>query len=164
MRDARDQGKILIIDDDISLLRLVKVALEANGFSVAAATNGAEGMQFFAAQSPDLVILDVMMPELDGRDVCVRLREQSAVPVLFLSGNCEVAARIEGLRLGATRLDQPCAPRTNRLTHGPSLRTLRRIGGHALTVGFRLRLYPTYRLPSYRPGGPARGSECPRAL
>jgi len=101
MNEATDQGRILVIDDERSLLNLVKTALEAHGFTVAVAEDGREGLRVFAAESPDLVVLDVMMPELDGRDVCVQLRERSAVPILFLTGNTEIASRIEGLSLGA---------------------------------------------------------------
>ena len=95
------QGTILIIDDDKGLLRLVEMALEAHGFEVKTALNGETGLELFQTDPPDLVVLDVMMPGMDGRMVCKRLRERSTIPILFLTARDQVQARVEGLTLGA---------------------------------------------------------------
>ncbi|MBN1875242.1 MAG: response regulator, partial [Anaerolineae bacterium] len=95
------QGKVLIIDDDRGLLRLVKMALEVYGFEVETAHSGQIGLELFQTAPSDIVVLDVMMPGMDGRDVCQKLRERSTVPILFLTARSQVQDRIEGLKLGA---------------------------------------------------------------
>ncbi len=101
MKDNAGQGKILIIDDDQGLLRLNELALRGHGFEVYTASDGKSGLEMFYRINPDLVILDVMMPDLDGLTLCRKIREHSQVPLLFLSARGHVQARVEGLRLGA---------------------------------------------------------------
>lgn len=101
LQEKSGQGKILVIDDDRGLVRLVQMALQARGFEVVTATSGLDGLERFRTELPDLVILDVMMPEMDGRAVCQSLREHSRVPILFLTAQGQIEARIEGLALGA---------------------------------------------------------------
>ncbi|MBN1486127.1 MAG: response regulator transcription factor [Anaerolineae bacterium] len=96
-----NKGKILVIDDDKGLLRLVGMTLKAHGFQVQTADSGQKGLELFQQEPVDLVILDVMMPGLDGRTVCQRIRERSTIPILFLTARGQVQDRVEGLMMGA---------------------------------------------------------------
>lgn len=93
--------KILIIDDDADLLILMRVALTAEGYTVATAPNGVEGLQRLLEHQPDLVLLDVMMPEMDGWETCKRIRAVSTVPIIFMTAKHGVEDKVEGLGLGA---------------------------------------------------------------
>ena len=97
----QNQGTILLIDDDQGLLRLIELSLKSRGFDVMKAHNGQLGLENFRMHSPDLVVLDVMMPGMDGHAVCQKLRERSTVPILFLTAQGDVEQRINGLTLGA---------------------------------------------------------------
>ena len=96
-----DGTQILVIDDDEKLCRLVRDYLQTFGYSVTAAHNGLTGLDVALKGSFDAVILDVMMPGLDGFEVLKRLRERSTVPVLILTGLGDEADRIIGLETGA---------------------------------------------------------------
>ncbi len=96
-----DGTQILVIDDDEKLCRLVRDYLQTFGYAVTAAHNGLTGLDVALKGSFDAVILDVMMPGLDGFEVLKRLRERSAVPVLMLTGLGDEADRIIGLEAGA---------------------------------------------------------------
>ena len=96
-----DGTQILVIDDDEKLCRLVRDYLQTFGYSVTAAHNGLTGLDVALKGSFDAVILDVMMPGLDGFEVLKRLRERSTVPVLMLTGLGDEADRIIGLETGA---------------------------------------------------------------
>ena len=105
-------GKILIVDDDDHIREVVRFALEKAGFDVHEARDGAEGLAMAKTHSPDLLILDVMMPEMDGTDVCRELRKTSNVPILFLSSRDEEIDRVLGLELGADDyVTKPFSPR-----------------------------------------------------
>lgn len=94
--------RVLVADDDPKILKVVGEALRQEGYSVTTATNGATALQLCRSQSPHLVILDVMMPEMDGLDVCARLRGAgSQVPILILSACGDETDRVVGFRLGA---------------------------------------------------------------
>lgn len=95
------QDTILVIDDDKGLLRLIEMTLQTRGFIVKTAVDGETGMEMFQQHPPDLIILDVMMPGMDGMEVCKKIREQSYVPIIFLSARGHVQSRIEGLVSGA---------------------------------------------------------------
>jgi two-component system KDP operon response regulator KdpE len=92
---------ILVIDDDKFLLKLIQRLLQPEGYSVFAATSGEEGLALFHQVAPDLVILDVMMPDLDGWEICRRLRETSAVPIIFLTAMNSEQNMVDGLVGGA---------------------------------------------------------------
>jgi len=94
-------GKILVIDDDVILLKLIRRSLEPLGFSIHTATSGEEGLALFPQLAPDVVILDVMMPGMDGWEVCQRLRQTSAVPIIFLTALDSVDDVVQGLIGGA---------------------------------------------------------------
>ena len=93
--------KILIADDEANIRRILETRLRMQGHDVASAENGAEALEIFRGFAPDLVVLDVMMPELDGFAVLERIRAQSEVPVILLTALSDVADRITGLQLGA---------------------------------------------------------------
>lgn len=94
-------SKILVIDDDEEIAQLVCLWIERKGYEAIVAKNGLEGLRELHRERPDLVILDVMMPEMDGWDVCQRIREISDVPIIFLTAKAETADKIMGLNLGA---------------------------------------------------------------
>jgi DNA-binding response OmpR family regulator len=103
---------ILIIDDDERLNRLLKRFLADFGFATVTATHPAEGLKLLQSKSPDLVILDVMLPEMDGFAVCKAIRTKSAVPVIMLTARGDVADKVVGLELGADDyLAKPFEPR-----------------------------------------------------
>ncbi|MGD9100532.1 MAG: response regulator, partial [Anaerolineae bacterium] len=93
--------KILIVDDDPSLLELAQYNLEAEGYRVIMAKDGVEGLRLAYAKRPDLLILDVMMPKMDGYQVCQRVREMSDVPIIMLTARGREEDIIKGLDLGA---------------------------------------------------------------
>jgi two-component system response regulator MprA len=94
--------RILVIDDDEKITSMLRRSLAFEGYSVTTAHNGTEGLKQMLAMEPDLVILDVMMPQMDGWEVCRRVREGgSSVPILMLTAKDEVSERVKGLDLGA---------------------------------------------------------------
>jgi OmpR family response regulator RpaB len=93
--------KILIADDEDNIRRILTTRLAMQGHEVIEAANGVEALELFRTQEPELVVLDVMMPELDGFAVLERIRAQSEVPVIMLTALGDVADRITGLELGA---------------------------------------------------------------
>lgn len=104
--------KILLADDDPRLRDLVSLALQRAGFSVITASDGSRALMHAAREAPDLVVLDVGMPEMDGFEVCRRLRATSQVPILFLTARDDEIDRIVGLELGADDyVTKPFSPR-----------------------------------------------------
>ncbi len=96
--------KILVVDDDPHALRLVSYTFEAEGYDVITASSGAEALARLASERPDLIVLDVMMPDMSGLEVCQRIRSDPAtarLPILMLSAKGQVADRVTGLRSGA---------------------------------------------------------------
>ena len=94
-------GNILVIDDDDTMVDLVRISLRRLGFSVTGASSGEEGLKVFGQVGPDLVTLDVLMPGMDGWEVCRRLRESSAVPIMFLTVMGAEEHVVRGLEEGA---------------------------------------------------------------
>ncbi|MEM7126786.1 MAG: response regulator transcription factor [Chloroflexota bacterium] len=92
---------ILLIDDDEFITEPTARRLTSRGYRVTVAHNGAEGLQIAATESPDLIILDIMMPVMDGWEVCRRIRETSVVPILMLTALNDEFDRVTGLELGA---------------------------------------------------------------
>jgi DNA-binding response OmpR family regulator len=92
---------ILLVDDEPSLRQLLTILLEEEGFSVITAQDGEEGLRLALEQRPDLVLLDIMLPRTDGREVCRRLREFSDVPIIMLTCLSEPTEKIERLQEGA---------------------------------------------------------------
>jgi DNA-binding response OmpR family regulator len=93
--------RVLVVDDDDDIRALVRTLLERTGVSVHDSANGREGLREFHAWRPDLVVLDVSMPELDGWNVLDRIRDMSDVPVLMLTARADELERVRGLQAGA---------------------------------------------------------------
>jgi DNA-binding response OmpR family regulator len=104
--------RVLVVDDDITVRDVVRRYLELAGHQVVLAGTGEEALASFAEQPSDLVVLDLMLPGIDGLEVCRRLRERSAVPVVMLTALGEEENRIAGLQLGADDyVTKPFSPR-----------------------------------------------------
>ncbi|HEY4143258.1 MAG TPA: response regulator, partial [Pseudolabrys sp.] len=93
--------RVLVIDDEAAILRFLKPALEANNYDMASAGTVTEGIKRIAAETPDIVLLDLGLPDGDGKDVLTRAREWSDVPIIVLSARDREAEKIEALDLGA---------------------------------------------------------------
>ncbi|MGD8402112.1 MAG: response regulator transcription factor [Anaerolineales bacterium] len=92
--------KILLIDDDPTLIHLLGEFLKDEAFKVYSAQNGTDGLRLAYEQGPDLILLDVMLPRMDGWEVCARLREMSDVPIIMLTAKTTEADKLRGFRLG----------------------------------------------------------------
>jgi DNA-binding response OmpR family regulator len=93
--------KILIIDDEETTVQLITILLERRGFDVIKAHSAEEGLRKAYRYQPDLVLLDIMMPDMDGWEVCRRLREMSDMPIIFLTARGETKDIVRGLEMGA---------------------------------------------------------------
>lgn len=96
-----DPVSVLVVEDDATIRRAVQLSLERYGYQVAVAANGLDGLEAFRADRYDLLILDVMLPELDGIGLCRRIREESLVPVLMMSARGDALDVVSGLEAGA---------------------------------------------------------------
>ncbi len=92
---------IMLVDDDPQLIRLVRANLESVGYRVLAATDARSTLKLVDMEMPDLIILDIMLPEIDGYELCRRIREFSAMPIIMLTAKVEDADKVRGLKLGA---------------------------------------------------------------
>jgi DNA-binding response OmpR family regulator len=99
--DAGAMTRVLIVDDEPAIVRLIRDYLERAGFEVVTAGNGEDALQVFARGRPDLVILDLTLPRMDGLDVARALRRAGDVPIIMLTARTEEADRVAGLELGA---------------------------------------------------------------
>lgn len=103
---------ILIVDDDPHIRDVISFALKKDGFTTCEAGDGEQALSQFQAVQPDLVILDIVMPELNGTEVCKKLRRNSAIPIIFLSSRDDEVDRILGLELGGDDyVTKPFSPR-----------------------------------------------------
>lgn len=93
--------KVLIVDDDTNICELLRLYIDKDGFDVAIANTGTQAIKLFELEKPDLVMLDIMLPELDGWQVCREIRKTSQVPIIMLTAKGEVFDKILGLELGA---------------------------------------------------------------
>jgi two-component system, OmpR family, response regulator len=96
-----DSSTILLVDDEDSVQKLLAYPLEREGFRVLQARDGEEALHRFASERVDLVVLDVMLPKLDGLEVCKRLRAESEVPIIMLTARDDELDKVLGLELGA---------------------------------------------------------------
>ena len=94
-------GKILVADDDQNIAELLKLYLEKEGYTVVLAADGMEANEKFAAENPDIVLLDIMMPKLDGWQVCRDIRKKSNCPIIMITAKGETFDKVLGLELGA---------------------------------------------------------------
>lgn len=95
------QATILVVDDEPRIVRLVRSNLEPNGYKILTAADGENGLRQAEMHDPDLIILDIMMPGMDGWDVCRRVREFSTVPIIMLTAKGDESDKVKGLELGA---------------------------------------------------------------
>lgn len=103
---------ILVVDDEPRVVQFISMNLELEGFRVVSATNGYEALEKVTKELPDLVILDIMMPDMDGFETLKKIREVSTIPVIFLSVKGEEFDRVHGLDLGADDyVTKPFSPR-----------------------------------------------------
>ncbi len=93
--------KILVVEDDRNISDLIRMYLEKEGFEVSAAFDGGTAVELFRSAQPDMVLLDIMLPVLDGWGVCARIRETSRTPIIMITAKSEVFDRIQGLEMGA---------------------------------------------------------------
>jgi len=96
-----DSSTILLVDDEESVQKLLTYPLERDGFRVVPARDGEEALRLFAEETVDLVVLDIMLPKLDGLEVCKRLRAESSVPIIMLTARDDEFDTVLGLELGA---------------------------------------------------------------
>jgi DNA-binding response OmpR family regulator len=101
MTVAERAARILLVDDEQSIQTLLSYPLRRDGYDVVQATDGRQALERFDEQSFDLVVLDVMLPGIDGLEVCRRLRSRSAVPIIMLTAKSEEIDKVVGLELGA---------------------------------------------------------------
>ena len=93
--------KILIVEDEANIRELLRLYLEREGYTVLEAENGVEGIKKWKSDKPDMLLLDVMMPVMDGWEVCMEIRAESDVPIIMLTAKGETADRVSGLEMGA---------------------------------------------------------------
>src|SRR5215213_9121660 len=96
-----ESSTILLVDDEESIRKVLTFPLERDGFTVIQAADGEEALERFDEQAPDLVVLDIMLPKLDGLEVCKRLRATSSVPIIMLTARDDELDKVIGLELGA---------------------------------------------------------------
>ena len=102
------QYKILIVDDDENICELLRLYLEKDGFDTVVANDGLAAVQYAEKYNPDLILLDIMLPSLDGWQVCREIRKRSETPIIMLTAKGETFDKILGLELGAD--DYVCKP------------------------------------------------------
>lgn len=100
--------KILIVDDEITICQILETRLTIRGYKVYTATNGEQALEVFYRENPDLIVLDIMLPQLDGYGVCRELRKESNVPIIILTALGDISDRVMGLEFGAD--DYVCKP------------------------------------------------------
>jgi two-component system, OmpR family, KDP operon response regulator KdpE len=96
-----DTARVLVVDDEPQILRFLRASLGASGFEVVEAETGAEALKRAAADAPEIMVLDLGLPDMDGKDVIKSLREWSEIPIIVLSARAREAEKIEALDLGA---------------------------------------------------------------
>ncbi len=95
-------NKILVVDDDLHICELLKLYLENENYTVYVANDGQSAVDIFAAKAPDLVLLDIMLPKMDGWQVCREIRKSSSVPIIMLSAKGETFDKVLGLEAQMT--------------------------------------------------------------
>lgn len=107
-----DQPRVLVVEDDENVRRLIEAYLQREGFDIVTAADGEQGWRVFQKSSPDLVLLDIMLPKLDGWELCERIRSFHSTPVIMLTARGEELDRIRGLELGADDyITKPFSPK-----------------------------------------------------
>lgn len=96
-----DKKRILLVDDEIGIIRFVRARLEAQGYDVLTAMDGDQALETFEMELPDLIVLDITMPKMDGFEVCSRIREWSQIPIIMLSARRDEIDKVKCLEIGA---------------------------------------------------------------
>ncbi|HKL12076.1 MAG TPA: response regulator transcription factor [Halanaerobiales bacterium] len=105
-------GKILVVDDEYKIRKVIKGYLEKEGYETITAEDGKEALEKYNNENPDLIILDLMLPELSGEEVCSKIRHNSDIPIIMLTAKGQEEDRIEGLDIGADDyVIKPFSPR-----------------------------------------------------
>lgn len=94
-------SKILVVDDEKAIVDILKFNLSREGFDVITASDGEEGIEVFRREQPDLILLDIMMPKIDGLQACKTIRNESSVPIIMLTARAEEVDKVLGLEFGA---------------------------------------------------------------
>ena len=106
------KGKILVADDEISIRQIVEARLKMAGYDVITAADGAEALELVKLEHPNLIVLDIMMPKMDGLQVCREVRKNMTIPIIMLTAKGDVIDRIQALELGADDyVVKPFSPR-----------------------------------------------------
>lgn len=106
------KGKIMVVDDEAKIVDLVRVYLEKDDYQVVSAGDGHQALELFRNEKPDLIVLDLMLPGMDGLEVCRNIRRQSGVPIIMLTARNEDVDKLMGLELGADDyVTKPFSPR-----------------------------------------------------
>jgi len=104
--------KVLLVDDDVELLDVTAYALQRGGHKVVVASDGPQAVRCWKAEQPDVIVLDIGLPQMDGLEVCRRIREQSTTPVIFLTGFTDEDHMVQGFRIGGDDyVTKPFSPR-----------------------------------------------------
>jgi len=125
--------KVLVVDDDVKTVELVKLYLNRDGYRVLTAYDGVEGLRLARESHPDLIVLDIMLPGIDGLEICRTLREESDVPIIMLTARTTDDDRLAGLDLGAD--DYVTKPFSPRELAARVRAVLRRLPGDSLQRG-----------------------------
>lgn len=105
-------AKILLVDDEVKIVEVVKSYLEKNGYKVFETYSGSKAMELFERVNPNLVILDLMLPDMSGEDICRSIRKKSRVPIIMLTAKVEEESILNGLEIGADDyVTKPFSPR-----------------------------------------------------
>lgn len=128
--------KILLVDDEPEILEICSDYLKASGYDVVTAKDGVQGLSVFRRERPDLIVLDLMLPEMDGLDVCRVIRRESNVPIIMLTARVEETDKLVGLEIGADDyMTKPFSPRE--LVARVRV-VLRRVGGDSMAEVIRV--------------------------
>jgi len=95
------KGRVLVVDDDTALAEMIGIVLRTEGFDTAFCADGAKAVEIWRAQRPDLILLDLMLPGVDGIEICTRIRSESGVPIIMLTARTDTADVVKGLESGA---------------------------------------------------------------
>jgi two-component system KDP operon response regulator KdpE len=135
-------ARVLVVDDEPQILRFLRTSLGANGFEIVEATSGAEALRRAAADAPEIMVLDLGLPDMDGKAVIKSLREWSEIPIIVLSARAREAEKIEALDLGADDyINKPFGVGELLARLRAALRhRLRQEGGHSLVKAGDLRI------------------------
>ena len=148
---SEPRRRVLVVDDEASVREVLGQYLGLEGFDVLAAVDGATALQLFQGKPPDLVILDLMLPGIDGIEVCRRMRAASAAPIVMLTARGEEADKLEGFRAGTDDyVTKPFSPREVVMRVQAIMRRLEATSVPAMVLDDTLRIGPLAIRPSLR--------------